>query len=102
MSMFDYGPRTDAEESSDNARFEARQRGEARCDLQVLAGEIGEVLRGLDLSNHKISCISEILCEQLLDHQTYSAALNWEGNGPDGYAIAEGAMIRAAAKQEAA
>jgi len=87
------------EQPSANERYEARMRGDARCDLAALAEEVGKTLRGLDLSNHAIACVSEQLCEQLLDHQSYRAAFADCG---DGHAIAERVMIRAAAKQEAA
>ena len=99
MSMLDYGPRTDAEESRANERYEGEMRANACCDLQALAEDVGKVLNGLNLSDLEIGCIAETMCEQLLDHQSYRAAFADCGNG---HAIAERAMIRAAAKQEAA
>jgi len=97
--MPDYGPRTDAEESADNARREARQRGDARCDLQALAEKVGACLRGIRLSDHAIACVSEQLCEQLISDPNFSPALDANAD-PSGYAIAERAMIRAANRGE--
>jgi hypothetical protein len=96
MSIQDYGPRTDAEESAQTERYEGEARADAMCAIRELAEEVGKVLQGLRLSDSAIECISETMCEQLLDHSGYRAAFDSSG---DGHGIAERAMIRAASEQ---
>ena len=89
------GPRTLAEEREENARYEARARGDARCELETLCENIGKQLPSHAFHADNIGLVSDMVCECLYEHPEYKAILA-DGPGVDGYEIAADAMKRGA------